>query len=317
MAMNTFGDMARAYALRHQNTLLKKDIQTLNQELSTGKAADLASHLGGSYSRLTGIERDMRRLDGFKVTISEAEQFTELMQARLGQVNELSTGYARNLIAGDASSSDASSGALTAEGRMHFSTVVAMLNSEAAGRNLFSGDTTDVNPLVDAETFLAELETVVGGATTAADVQTALDTWFADPAGYDSFAYQGSTTAMSPLKMSQTSSVPLDIRADNQALKDTLKGLAMAAMAEAPGTALSPDDKSVSPIGHSPLGGRKRAHRPAGETRHFPGADRGVCATSPKRPGSTMPRARCCRSIRSRPPPSWKLRSSSSKVSMP
>lgn len=243
MAMNTLGDTARAFALRHQNTQLKKEIQTLNQELSTGKAADLADHLGGSYARLTGIERDFRRLEGYKVSISEAAQFTELMQARLGQINELSSGFARDAIVGDASKSAAAALALAEDGRVQFSTVVSMLNSEAAGRNLFAGDRTDANPLVDADTILAELETVVAGAATAADIETALDAWFASPTGYDSFAYQGSTTAIAPLKMSDSAKVPLDVRADNQALKDILKGLATVAMANAPGTSLPPDEK--------------------------------------------------------------------------
>ncbi len=243
MAMNTLGDTARAFALRHQNTQLKQEIQTLNQELSTGRAADLADHLGGSYSRLTGIERDLRRLDGYRVSISEATQFTELMQARLGQINELSSGFARNAIAGDASNSAASAISLAEEGRVLFSTVVSMMNSEAAGRNLFSGDKTDANPLIEADAFLAELENVVAGSATAADIETALDAWFASPAGFDSFAYQGSTTSLAPLKMSDAAKVPLDVRADNQALKDILKGLAMAAMADAPGTSLPPGEK--------------------------------------------------------------------------
>jgi len=245
MAMNTLGDTARAFALRHQNTQLKKEIQTLNQELSTGKAADLADHLGGSYARLTGIERDQRRLDGYNVSISEAAQFTELMQARLGQINELSSGFARSVIAGDASNSAASALALAEEGRVQFSTVVSMLNSEAAGRNLFAGDRTDANPLVDAETMLSELETVVSGAATADDIETALDAWFSSPTGFDSFAYQGSTTAIAPLKMSDTAQVPLDVRADDPVVKDILKGLAMAAMANAPGTGLPPEEKGA------------------------------------------------------------------------
>lgn len=237
--MNTLGDMARSFALRHQNTLLKTDIQRLNQELATGRAADLASHLGGSYSRLTAIERDMRMLDGYGVAVSEAAQFTELMQARLGQINSISTELSRDLLIGGASQSAVAAQALDVKARMQFSSVVAMLNSEVAGRKLFSGDTTDVNPVIDADLLLAELETVVAGATTAADIKTALDAWFAAPAGYDGIAYTGSTTALAPLRMSETASVSVDIRADDAALKDVLKGLAMAAMANAPGTTLS------------------------------------------------------------------------------
>jgi flagellar hook-associated protein 3 FlgL len=243
MTMNTIGDTARAFGLRNQQTALKKDIQRLNTQLATGQTADIARHLGGSYARLTGIERDMRVLDGYKVSIAEATQFTELMQGRMGQMNDIAADFARDLIGGNATQGPSSAEALTAEGRLQFSSVVTMLNSEAAGRSLFAGDKTDVNPLVDADAFLGELETVVAGATTAADVETALDAWFASPAGFDSFAYQGSTTGLAPLKMSETASMSVDIRADDKVFKDILKGLAMAAMADAPGTSLSAGEK--------------------------------------------------------------------------
>lgn len=239
MSINSLGDLARAYALRQQNSALKNEIQTLNQELVTGMAADVADHLGGSYARLTGIEREMRVLEGYSVNIAEADQFTELMQARLEQINDIAGEFANDLIAADASNSVVTGAILAEEGNLQFNTVVSMLNSEAAGRTMFSGDTTDRAALLGGDAIMAELETVVAGVTTAAALEAALDTWFADPLGFDDFAYTGSTTALAPFQMSENTKVDVDIRADNPVLKDILKSLAMTALADSPATNLS------------------------------------------------------------------------------
>lgn len=245
MSVNSLGDLARAFALRQQNNVLKNEIQTLNQELVTGMAADLAEHLGGSYARLTGIERETRVLEGYSVMIAEADQFTELMQARLEQINDIAGDFANDLIAADASNSVVTGKILAEEGRMQFNTVVSILNSEAAGRTMFSGDMTDRAALLSGDEIMAELETVVAGVSTAADLELTLDAWFSDPAGFDSFAYTGSTTALAPFQMSDTTQVDVDIRADNPVLKDILKSLAFAALADSPATSLPVPEQST------------------------------------------------------------------------
>lgn len=245
MTMNSIGDLARAFALRQQSTTIKQDIEKLNKELVTGMAADLNAHMGGSYARLTGIERELRLTDGYAVTISEAEQLTGLMQARLDQINTIAGDYARGLIASDASSSVVTSETIAAEGRQQFETVVSMLNSQAAGRSMFAGDTTDRAALLSGDQILAELETLVAGAATATDIETAVNAWFSDPLGFDAFAYTGSDTALAPFQMSETARAIVDIKANDPALKDVMKSMAMAALATAPGTTLTAPEQAT------------------------------------------------------------------------
>lgn len=245
MSIQSLGDLARAFALRQQNTALKNNIQDLNQELVTGMTSDIADHLGGSYSRLTSIERDLRVLDGFSVAIAESEQFTNVMQSRMEQVREIANQFSQDLIAADASNTLMIRDALADEGRQQFTTIVSMLNSQVAGRSIFSGDATDQPALVKAETLMAELEAVVAGATTAADVETALDTWFNDPAGFDAFAYSGSASPLSPFQVSETASVQVDIRANDPAFKAALQSTAMAALATSASVALPPEEQGT------------------------------------------------------------------------
>ena len=226
MTFSTLGDLAQAFALRHRNTAIKTDIQRLNQELATGQAADLTKHLGGSYAELSGLERNMRLLEGYSVNIAEAKQLTDVMQTRLDQISTISTEFAGDLITSDSSGSHSTQDAFVNEAKLHFQTIVETLNSQSAGRFLFSGDATNEPALVSSDAILAELDTVLSGAASRADIETRIDLWFANAAGFDTFAYTGGSNAMGSFKMSETTRVSTDIRANADALKDVLAGFA-------------------------------------------------------------------------------------------
>lgn len=226
MTFSTLGDLAQAFALRHRNTAVKTDIQRLNQELATGQAADLTKHLGGSYAELTGIERETRLLNAYAVNITEARNFTNVMQTRLEQVSTIASDFAGDLITSVSSGSLATQAAFVNEAELHFQTVVASLNSQSAGRFLFSGDATNTPALVNPDDILAELDTVLTGATTRADIENRVDLWFSDPLGFEAFAYTGSDTALGSFKMSETTRVSVDARANAESLKSVLAGFA-------------------------------------------------------------------------------------------
>lgn len=246
MTLNSMGDAARAFSLRHQNTQLKLEIDSLNAQIASGQASDLAEHLGGSYSRLTAIERDMRVMSSYAVSISEGQQFSGMMQSRLEQIDDLAGNFANTLVAADASSSSSTQSAIIADARQQFNSVVSALNSQTAGRSIFSGDATDQAALKTGNVILAEIEAVVAGATSMADIDAALDTWFNDPAGFDAFAYTGSASPLAPFRVSETAEVPLDIKANEPALRDVLKSLAKVAVVNSIGvTLMNPEVSDV------------------------------------------------------------------------
>jgi flagellar hook-associated protein 3 FlgL len=226
MTFSTLGDLAQAYALRHRNTAIKTDIQRLNQELATGQAADLAKHLGGSYAELSGIERNMRLLEGYSVNITEAKQLTDVMQIRLEQISTISTDFAGDLITSVSSGKVSIQDAFVNEAALHFQTVVETLNSQSAGRFLFSGDATNVPALVSSDAILTELNIVLTGATSRVDIEARIDSWFSDPTGFEAFAYTGGSDALGSFKMSETTRVSVDIRANSDAIKDLFASFA-------------------------------------------------------------------------------------------
>ncbi|MFK7876002.1 MAG: flagellin [Paracoccaceae bacterium] len=245
MTVGSMGDLAMAFALRQRSTEVKNDIQQFNQELTTGMAADVSDHLGGSYARLTSVERDIRILDGYRVTVAEAQQFTSVMQVRMEEVSDLAIGFSSDLIALDASNSGAAREPLASEARLHFDTIVETLNQKSAGRSVFAGDATDQSALAAPDDIFAQIELAIAGATTADDVNVAIDNWFADATGFDSLAYTGGTGAIAPFKMSDTVTIGTDIRANDPAFKDVLKALAKAAVSTSSALSLPSEDQAV------------------------------------------------------------------------
>ena len=244
MTFSALGDLAQAFALRHRNTAIKTDIQRINQELATGQAADLTKHLGGSYAELTGLERNMRLLDGYAVNIAEAQQLTDVMQTRLEQISTVALDFAGDLFTSLSSGSVSTQDAVENEARLHFTTLVETLNSQSAGRFLFSGDATNSPALAEAEDILTALTTALTGATTRADIEARIDQWFADPLGFDAIAYSGGTAPLGAFQMSETTRVSVDIRANAQPIKDMLASYAKV-MASGTGSLDLTDQKAL------------------------------------------------------------------------
>ncbi len=244
MTISSLGDLAMAFALRQRNTEVKTDIQNLSQELASGITSDISDHLGGSYSRLTSVERDLRVLGGYSITIAEAENYADMVQNRLDQIATLSTDFMGKLLATDASNGTGAQDVIAQEARLNFSTVIDTLNSQSAGRNLFSGDDSNTPAFIGADQILVELDTIVAASLSPADAITAIETWFADPLGFETFAYTGSDTGISPFKMSDTTSVNVDVRGTDPAITDVLKSLAIIAISDSPTLAFSMMEKT-------------------------------------------------------------------------
>lgn len=239
MTLTSIGDLAQTQFLQRRNSMLKNNLQTLGQELATGKASDIAQHLGGSYSRLTSIERDIRVADSFSKSLSEFGQMTSAMQTALEQVRQNAASMSGALITASNGSVSGARSALADQAKQVLANTISTLNQSSAGRNLFAGDVTQGAALANVDNFLTALSTDIAGASGVAAVEAAVDSWFASPTGFASNGYLGSTTAIAPLKLSETAEIGLDIRADNAALKDVIRGLALAAIVEDPGITLT------------------------------------------------------------------------------
>lgn len=234
MSQMTVGDMAAHFMLRRHNVDLKQNMTRLSEELASGRTADVSEHLGGNFSYLNDIERGITLNKGFEIATGEAGIFTSAMQAALEAVQGQTSDLAADLVLVSSSTIPAVLDSASADARTQFQSLVSALNTSVAGRTLFSGVEVDKAPLIAGDDMLAELRAAItlAGAVASSDVDTVLDDYFNSAGGgFETSAYQGSTTGMAPFLLGEGESVDLDLRADAQAFRDLLKATAKAALA--------------------------------------------------------------------------------------
>lgn len=227
----SIGDLANSYLLQQRGTALKTELSRLTQELASGQVSNIKSVLAGNFSYLSDIENSMETLAGYKVASTEATHLTGTMQAVLGNVQNVSSGFATGVLSVSSGGIDTIAQQSAAEARQHLDSVVSALNTNFAGRNLFSGTATDTIPLPTSDTILDALRTELTGINGATAKAAAAEAWFNDPSGFDNIIYQGSDDDLAPFRLSETDNVSLNIRANSTELKDVLRHLAMAGLA--------------------------------------------------------------------------------------
>ena len=241
MASLTLGDLASSFQMRRDNVRIRADMLRLTTELSTGRKADVSTAVSGDFGPVTGIEHQLRLLTGYDTAAKEAGFFAANAQQALERLHSGSLGLAPMLINVGGTNAAVVNDAIIGQARAEFSTAVSALNLQVGGRSVFAGTATGGAALIPAEDMLAELRTLVAGETTAAGVAGVVSAWFGPGGGFETTAYVGSDQPLAPMRVADGVSVRLEAKADDPALRDTLKGLAMAAL-----------------IGDSPVAGNPR-----------------------------------------------------------
>jgi len=244
MNLTSIGDLAQNLLLRNRSAEIKSTIATLTQELSTGQTADVATRLGGDYSYLSEIDRNLSRLNGFAHAASETAVLAGASQLALERVQDVATSLGSDFLTTLPSNLQSVRSQATERAIGELEVVFATLNGSVGGRSLFSGIATDRAPLETADTLLTELKTQIAGLVSADDILTAVDTWFADPAGFDSVIYSGSDQPLSAIQVGAGEYVTLSLRADNPDLKEMIRNTAVAALAADSDLALNADTQN-------------------------------------------------------------------------
>ncbi|SNS69002.1 flagellar hook-associated protein 3 FlgL [[Luteovulum] sphaeroides subsp. megalophilum] len=229
MSAVSLGDLARTFLLRRQNAALKADVQRLSTEVVTGVAADVRQKTGGDLSALQAIDGSLTVLAARASATGEAASIASALQTGLARLDGLASDMSMKLLSVGNNATAMTTDQLGEEAEEAFRTAVATLNTRVGDRSIFAGTKPQQAAVLDADTILTALDTVIAGATTAADVQTAIEAWFDDPSGYSALAYTGGGRPAS-VTIATGETVALEVTADSSAIRDSLKGLALAAM---------------------------------------------------------------------------------------
>lgn len=238
------GDLARSYVLKGQNFELKAQATRLATELATGQTSDVAGRLSGDFIYLSEIERNISTLASYRTAITEAQTTASAIQTVLDTVHTKAGNLANTLIANGNNPRPNAISFASKEAAETLGHLTAALNTTHAGRSLFSGAASDQRALASGGDMLAAIIPALAGAGDANTVVAALDAWFDTPGGgFETLGYLGGATAISAIPIGEGEAIALDLRADHTALRDVLKAVTLAAVADDPALGLSQSDR--------------------------------------------------------------------------
>jgi len=231
MNINSLGDLAMSMQMRRDTAAIKSELARATNEISSGYTSDILGSLKGDFSRLSSVESDLVRMEGYRSNIDEFDLLLSAQQGVLQKIRQIGTVSSAFLsvpvgVTGPALSS------FGAEGLTAFDATLQALNVQSGGRSVFSGTATDRSAVGDLETILTaiELEVSTAAATTAVDVETVVDTWFAVGGGFDALGYTGGAASDTPIHLSDSEVANPLVTAQDDAIRHSLASHALAAL---------------------------------------------------------------------------------------
>jgi flagellar hook-associated protein 3 FlgL len=228
MTRISVGDASLTNILARQGAELRGQVQRAAQEVATGKHSDIGQTLRGDIAPLLAVDASLARLGAYRSNTTDAAVQTAAQQSAVSGLSQLATGITMTLIGARDFQTATQIDSIAADARGRLASAIGLINTQASGRAVFSGVVTDTVPLGASDDLLAALETAAAGATTAGQVEAAVNGWFADPLGFGTF-YQGATPlSAAPIAPGETAD--LSTTAMDPTIRDTLAGFAMAAL---------------------------------------------------------------------------------------
>lgn len=236
-------EMARMQAFQRRAGSVQQSLDTAAKELSTGLKTDLQEATGGNLGKLHGVERSLARQAAYARNITMVEQRLDGMQNALGRIQQPLAALSVDMVSASGVSDYTGSMTLADGARLDFMNAISTLNGQFNGQTLFGGAKVDSAALASGATILAELDTIVSGDATAADVIATVEAYFAKtPAGdFYTNGYIGSTDDMGAVDVGEGNRISFGARADDDEIVAILQGLALAAVVA--GGALSGDSQ--------------------------------------------------------------------------
>lgn len=227
--MNSIGDLARSCVSQRHNTLMRQEMNVLTQEITTGEARDVARKAGNTAPELVAINSLLKISEAYASGAQKTGQFLSTVQTALEHLEAERGATAESLIAINANSTAQDVNLAADHAATAFGAMVNTLNTQFAGQSLFAG-TAQGAAIADPSAIMASAKLAMSAATDPAGAIVALDAWFDDPAGFGA-VYLGASGPHTTRKVDADVEVTIAARADDQGIKDMLKGALLGALA--------------------------------------------------------------------------------------
>lgn len=209
-------------------------------EAVTGRVADIAEARRGAVAEVLDIEKRLADTRTIRDSIALAQSRSATIQASLTGIEDSANALlAEATVALQAGTRDALETLAVTAGDM-LGQATGALNVSLAGRSLFAGDVSGAGAVTPASDLLAASAGLLNGPLTVADARTALADYFNDATPAP--VYLGGTLDAPAVEVGPEERIDYTVRADRQALRDTLRTVATIAAAHDPATTTTLDE---------------------------------------------------------------------------
>ncbi|MCI4660433.1 MAG: hypothetical protein MRY63_01245 [Neomegalonema sp.] len=214
-------------------TRSKEQLTKAQAEFGAERASDIAERMNGDIGRVQRLEKMLSDLETRKASSTFLTIRADTTQNLLDDVRQQATNFSASSIQvnGGSNSALVSSQAVTA--RTGLEMAFSALNASVSGQSLFGGAATDVQPLGDMEAFREDIRAIVLAQPDAASALAAVETYMND-GSFDAAYYQGSSNDAPSVEIASGRRLNVDVRANDDSIKQVLAGFAIAAVADDP-----------------------------------------------------------------------------------
>ncbi len=232
MQLTNYPDLLGYSRQTRATAQLRERLQTTATEAVTGLKSDLTKATNGEVGRAHLLGKALNDVDqGLQINTLSKTRVTLMTNALSGADTAINGLGPRGSVA-VAIGNDITLKALSNEASGTLESVMSALSTSQGPRNLFSGSKTDAPTYADPKILLEDVKDILSNASSVDDANTKLDRYFNDPDGtFETKIYTGSQNNAAPLQIGNNKSVNLDLKGNNQDIKDTLRGLAVMANA--------------------------------------------------------------------------------------
>jgi len=222
----------RAHTLIQQNiTSIKGRLETARTEAVTGQVVDVGRAVNGNTAKVNLLSEAIAYADDRKNVLDFEGSRMSTAQATLTSLRDTAGDTVTALRFATQSSSDNTRELAESSALAGLEDTIGRLNGAFGGRPLFGGDSGN-SPLGSAEDVLNAVRAIVASAPDAPTALTQIDTWFNDPAGgFETTFFQGGAGDAPTVELDKGERTATSVRADDEALRNMLRGFAVAAVA--------------------------------------------------------------------------------------
>ncbi len=239
--MTTFPtpDLLTSIQMKSRQSLLKSQLAVASLELSSGEKGSAAISASGEISQLFGIEQKLETLNADVEILKVAGGKANLVQLGLEKISEGLTSFAEKGFSILPTANAGSIAKVARYAKEALAVSMSALNVKFGRHAVFAGAAVAENAVAPVDALLADISSIVAGASDATSVIAQIDTYFmSSGGGFETNIYRGAPQAAPPSVLMDGQAYETSLRADSDETREALRSLALGFAAGSPSGSL-------------------------------------------------------------------------------